>query len=312
MILRTLPLTSATSQKETCEDISVLGTPSLHRFDVDLDLKVDRTQHYTLTFSFKHDDSQPLPDNPAQQCDPAFFPPILADDGLPYYAFRWYWESVPSYVTAATNIDHISLDFNPCGHPPVDLFTIPHYDMHVYRVSPEFRTCMTCDIEPMDIVCAYPKDDSEDVPQSTLSGFRFFNPATMTNGKLSNMPDGFKLGLSSGVPYMGGHAWNFETEPASPQDWKDPIWIMGPYDGGMGDYEPMFPLSFVTGDQDNFYEESLSYVGQTIEELPTYYSVEYKPRNGYTSVTFKGKSLISKRKLDRLKRRDRRKPRNYV
>ena len=83
-------------------------------------------------------------------------------------------------------MDHISLDFNPCGHPPADVFTVPHYDAHMYMVSPKARTCMTCDIIPGKPVCN-PEE------QTTENGRALFHAATVQpSGKIANMPDGFK------------------------------------------------------------------------------------------------------------------------
>jgi len=103
--------------------------------------------------------------NPMTQCNPTITPPILAPDDLPYFAFRWFYEKVPEDVAKVTGIDHISIDWNPCGHPPVEKFGAPHYDLHIYRETPEFRTCMTCTKVPGTPICD-PAPDS----QTTNSG----------------------------------------------------------------------------------------------------------------------------------------------
>jgi hypothetical protein len=108
---------------EACQDLSVLGTPNWDRFDGELEIEVDDDCMYTWTVTFKHDETLPLPDDPANQCDPSVTPPALATDGLPYYAFRWSYLSVPDSFKEATGVDHVSIDFNPCGHPPVGIFT---------------------------------------------------------------------------------------------------------------------------------------------------------------------------------------------
>lgn len=108
-----------------------------------------------------------------------------------------------------------------------------------------------------------------------------------------NMPSGFSNKISDAVPIMGGHAWNSDQEPPSSNEWVDPIWIMGPYDGGIVDYEPMIPLAFVVGDTDHEHSESLIYEGQTIYELPSSYSVEYDATTGMTTVTLIGSSADS-------------------
>ena len=150
-----------------CAPLEDLGTSNLDRFDYSIDMDVDDQCSYALSLRMKHDPTLPVPGDPSQ-CDPALVPPALvppalAPDGLPYFAFRWAYEAVPDYVKRATGIDHISIDFNPCGHPPVGVFTVPHYDIHIYLVDSPYRSCMTCDTVPGAPVC-------DPANQSTPSG----------------------------------------------------------------------------------------------------------------------------------------------
>ena len=135
---------SAPVDTSNCEPIVDLGIDNLDRYDYSANMKINDNCGYTLDIKFKHDESLPIPSS-GSQCDPSTVPPDIASDGMPYLAFRWAYKSVPNHIKDATGIDHISLDFNPCGHPPMDTFTIPHYDLHIYLESPEYRTCMTCD-----------------------------------------------------------------------------------------------------------------------------------------------------------------------
>jgi len=288
--LHTLLIISASNSQvlndEKCGTDEGLGTNSWERFDASFQMDVTNGEidcNYSLTFNFKHDDTLPLPVDPAMNCQPG----AIADDGIPYLGFRWYYEKLPDYVKKATLVDHISLDYNACGHPPVNVFTVPHYDAHIYLVSPNDRTCMTCDTIPFAPVC---DPDS----QSTRNGRAFFNVATIQpSGKLSNMPEGFEFGLGDNVPLMGGHSWNVENQPdLTSGSWEDPIWIMGSYDGAITNFEPMFPLSFVTGNDNKVYTESLEYVGRTVEQLPTKYTVKYDGTTQFISITFEGKSAL--------------------
>jgi hypothetical protein len=69
-----------------------------------VDVTVDKLCGSTLSIQLKH------------QCDPTVIPPVLAADGRPYYAPRWFYEKVLDLVQAATDIDRISFDYAPCGH----------------------------------------------------------------------------------------------------------------------------------------------------------------------------------------------------
>jgi len=291
LFFRSLSLTTATD--EACAPISDLGTPNVDRFDASTSMDIDENCEFTWKLSFKHDKSVPLPSDPPAQCDPSIVPPQIAPDELPYFAFRWFYEKVSEDIKKVTGIDHISIDWNPCGHPPVNVFGMPHYDIHIYLVTPEFRTCMTCTQPPGAPVCT-PAPEA----QSTARGLDFFNVTTLATtstvrsaaNQPINMPPGFIYGPEHNIPLMGGHAWNHNQEPASGLEWVDPIWLMSPYAGTIINYEPMIPLNFVTGDSDKEFIENLSYEGQTIGALPSMYSVKYDSKTEFTTLTLKGTS----------------------
>lgn len=153
--------------------------------------------------------------------------------------------------------------------------------MHAYRVTPEFRSCMTCDLLPGAPVC-----DFTPGAQTTESGIKFFNPITR------NIPPRFLAFQTDNVPVMGGHAWDPATQPASAANWTEPMMVTGYYDDEFLYYEPMPPLSFVTGDTDNFWELEISYENQTIDELATYVSVGYNATTGVTTFTYRGPSAV--------------------
>mmetsp|Transcript_60181 Transcript_60181/g.67334 ORF Transcript_60181/g.67334 Transcript_60181/m.67334 type:complete len:319 (+) Transcript_60181:16-972(+) len=272
--------------ESNCVPIENLGTNDLDRYEYDVNMAIDDDCNYSLSMKMKHDVTLPLPSDPMTQCVPGPNLAIASEDDLPYLAFRWAYAKVPRNVKKATGIDHITIDFNSCGHPPVNVFTIPHYDFHIYLVDPEYRSCMTCDLADASPAC-------DPNAQSTLSGNGFLNVAKVESGpnagKIANMPDGFVVGHTDHIPLMGGHAWNPNTVPSP---WVDPIWIMGPYNGGIVDYEPMIPLSFLQGSEDHMYEETLTYVSQTISTLPTKYSAKYDGASGYLTLTLEGKSAV--------------------
>lgn len=125
---------------------------------------------YGLTLSFKHDENLPVPDDPAQ-CNP-FAPggPALAPDGKPYLATREFNIPLSDEIYQATGFASIGLDYQACGHPPMDVFTKPHYDVHFYTDSKEVRDEWTCD-QPMGAPICIPDSNN----QTTASGRAFFN-----------------------------------------------------------------------------------------------------------------------------------------
>jgi len=286
-VLNRVVLVSSIDQSN-CEPIANLGEDNVNRYDYSAEIETNDSCSYTLEIKFKHDDTLPVPTDPPNQCNPAIVPPEIASDNLPYLAGRWAFESMSEEIKQATGIDHISIDFNPCGHPPLDVYTHPHYDLHLYLVSPQYRQCMTCDIIPGTPICNFAPGS-----QTTSNGKGFFNVDTVgDSSQPRNMPPGFEVPDGHAVPLMGNHAWNVNEQPnpGEGKPWTDPSWVMGPYAGVIGAYEPMIPLSFVTGNEDNFYEEQLSYEGQTMKELPTKYSVDYDSENKFITVKTTGTS----------------------
>jgi len=277
-----------TEAGEDCVPIAALGTSSLDKYDFSVSMAVDDDDAFTLKVNFKHDGDLPIPTDPANQCDPAIVPPEIASDGLPYWAFRWSYESVSEEVKKVTGIDHISIDFNPCGHPPVEKFGAPHYDLHMYRETPEYRTCMTCNTFPGAPICNFFPDE-----QTTESGRAYFD-ISMIDGtdQPKNMPEGFVVGPDHAVVMMGGHAWNPDQEPPSSAEWVDPVWIMGTYDAQIAYYEPMIPLVFMSGDSNNVFQEEITYQAQTMKELPSTVKVKYNGTTGVTNVILKGSKMI--------------------
>lgn len=209
------------------------------------------------------------------------------EDGLPYIQGRYNWKRYPVHVREATGIDHISLDFNPCGHPGPG-FLVPHWDVHYYRISPQYRAAvMDCILLAETPTCLI---DGQD----TYQGTAFFNVAqsALNDKGLSNMPPNFAYQLKDAVVNMGMHSWDPNQEPLTPEEWIDPIFLVCSYDSEIVASEPMMPFHYTVGDVDQFYEEDLEYVEQTIPTLPTYYSIKYDASVPQTTIVMKGPSNL--------------------
>mmetsp|Transcript_68 Transcript_68/g.52 ORF Transcript_68/g.52 Transcript_68/m.52 type:complete len:80 (-) Transcript_68:246-485(-) len=71
---------------------------------------------------------------------------------------------------------------------------------------------------------------------------------------------------------------------------------MGSYHGTIQFWEPMFPLSFVMGDEAKMVEFNETYVSQTIKSLPSYWSMAYNPSDGITTLIMKGEAESCRKK----------------
>lgn len=115
-----------------------------------------------------------------------------------------------------TGFDHAMVDWNPMGHEPAMVYTLPHFDFHFYTVSESAQMA----ILPSDPEFAAKLDK---LPAEA------YRPAG-------------NIKLPGGVPMMGAH-W---ADPTSPELAPPPnnkiftrTFLYGSYDGHMIFFEPM-------------------------------------------------------------------------
>ena len=153
----------------------------------------------------------------------------------------------------ATGFDHAMLDWNPMGHEPDMVYTLPHFDFHFYTVTEAAQMA----IMPTD-------------PQY--------------EAKLEKMPaEAFRpvgnIKLPSGVPMMGAH-W---VDPTSPELQPPPnnktftrTFLYGSYDGHFIFYEPMITkvhIESVRGVAGNLITTPIKIAASF--EKPGYYPTQY-------------------------------------
>ena len=249
-------------------------------FDVDIDIEFTGCD-YELTFSFVHNaELLPLPTSPTD-----YAPGVNAPDSLPYLASRQFDYPFSDKIYEATGFASHSLDYQPCGHPPLDVFGGPHYDMHFYTDAMKVREERTCEQLPIFPICI-----PDPTAQTTASGRAFFNVANILGTATpANMPENFFCDFDHAVPANGGnHCWDYSTNPDDYASWVEPVLIMGSYDAKIAFWEPMTPLGFVTGPDDHHFSKTVEYQGQTIKTLPKEYSINYVESTGRTTITLKG------------------------
>jgi hypothetical protein len=186
-------------------------------------------------------------------------------------------------IQEVTGFNHVGFDWSPCGHPPLENFGKPHLNVHFFRITPEKRESLVCDmLNPF--ICKFPPIFN----QSSVTGRNYFVVAKEAgSGLIANAPATHEYRLDSAVPGDGLHAWD-QNASAPVADWLNPILITGLYGGGNTFWEPMIPYEFVSGDSNNFYEESTEYVSKTIVGLPSYWSMRYNPDSSVTTILIKG------------------------
>jgi hypothetical protein len=132
--------------------------------------------------------------------------------------------SLPNGVPT-TGFDHVELDWNPQGHEPETIYTLPHFDFHFYTISAARQQAMT------------PADAQFDAKLEKVPAKEFQPPAPMAK-------------LPGGVPMMGAH-WVDMTSPEllPPPNAKTftRTFMYGSYDGEMIFAEPMITKATIEG-----------------------------------------------------------------
>jgi hypothetical protein len=119
---------------------------------------------------------------------------------------------------SSTPYTHVGINWQPTGHPPMTVYTVPHFDVHFYSISLAERNAMT----PAD-------------PQYATKLLRL--PAAAL------APAGYTADVM-GIPRMGLH-WG---DPTSPEFSGQPFagtFIYGSYDGKFIFAEPMLAKSYL-------------------------------------------------------------------
>jgi hypothetical protein len=114
-----------------------------------------------------------------------------------------------------TPFKHVWLNWNPAGHPPANIYTKPHFDIHYYMVSVQERE-------------------------------QYLDPAKLNASPAEGYLPANHIGADP-VPAMGKHWVDItspELNPANPQPFTQ-TFIYGSYDGKVVFYEPMITLDFL-------------------------------------------------------------------
>lgn len=127
------------------------------------------------------------------------------------------------------SIAHLSLQNSHrntlLSSPPFDLFARPHWNLHIFRVTPEERLNARCPDGMLNpFICKDPPFE-----QPTPEGRAFYVWGKNANNSIANVPDTFEDGIDA-VPGEAVHT--FDRDASAPvADWFDPQLIMGLYNG---------------------------------------------------------------------------------
>jgi hypothetical protein len=155
-----------------------------------------------------------------------------------------------------TPFEHVYLNWNEGGHPPLELFGVPHFDFHFYMTSSAER----------EAIPAYTPGSLHDV----------LPPAPY-------WPAGF-VPTPGGEPMMGKH-WVDVVHPVTPGNFTQTM-IYGSYNGKMTFIEPMITLNYLqSGVNFSMPFGQPAQVAETGTWYPTVYNIMHADGKHYVSLS---------------------------
>lgn len=130
-----------------------------------------------------------------------------------------------------TGFDHIMVDWNPLGHEPAPIYTLPHFDFHFYKVT------------SAQVMAIMPTD-----PQYAAKAASFPSAEFIPTGYVAASVLGGTTAAAATVPMMGLH-WldtrSPELQPPPAGKTFTQTFIYGSYDGKFIFLEPMITKAYL-------------------------------------------------------------------
>ena len=167
---------------------------------------------------------------------------------------------VKFHPSAKIPFNHVGMHWNPAGHEPETIYTVPHFDFHFYISTPE----------EVEEIGTYEKDSVrfKNYPSTDYFPANYFNP-----------------GAPSAVPQMGSHWMDTKSGEFNGKPFTE-TFIFGSFDGKVTFQEPMITLDFL--------KKNTNYVRDLPQPAKVQASGYYPTRmrvikeNGVTSVVLEG------------------------
>lgn len=121
-----------------------------------------------------------------------------------------------------TAFEFVGLDWNPEGHPPPDVYTVPHFDLHFYMLPEE-------EVEAIPAVNFPPGQEDAEPYTEPIPADQF-------------PPNYFREQAS--IPQMGEHLVNATAPEFSTGEFTN-TFVWGHWDGNLHFYEPMLTVEYL-------------------------------------------------------------------
>jgi hypothetical protein len=157
-------------------------------------------------------------------------------DGLPSQEAETVLQ-FPSSIKA-TPITHFALDWNPHGHEPRGIYSVPHFDYHFYLISEWERAAIEAG------VCTTKEDILVPNPPGVVTVTCEVFERTIRPLPADEIASGYSMIPATIVPNMGVHLVNLTSSEFKGQPFTY-TWIYGAFDGNLSFLEPMIAKAFL-------------------------------------------------------------------
>lgn len=182
-------------------------------------------------------------------------PPVVDPDNILTIGF-------PEEVTSASFVDHMTFHWEPGGHPPVGVFTLPHFDMHLFAISVEEEHAIDC-------------TNLTGTPEALVpEGHGVADPGFPPDGEC--------------VPAMGQHAVDLTDpvfNPDDPETFRRTM-ILGYYGGTFNFVEPMITQELLLSREDFDMDIPLPETTGRDTMIPTRFEADYNEDDDSYDLVF--------------------------
>lgn len=185
-------------------------------------------------------------------------------DGGPNHTFEYEVKFPPE--AAVTAFNHMGFNWNPAGHGPKGIFTSPHFDVHFYMATAEYRHAIMVDLQDAD-----PKF----VKISNLEP-----PAQF-------LPPDYQLAPNTAEPRMGSHYADVTSPELKPGNFAN-IFLIGAHGGNILFWEPMITKAYFESKPKFTGNLKLPEAYPVSGYYPTAYSVVYDAEKRENNIALDG------------------------
>jgi hypothetical protein len=185
-------------------------------------------------------------------------------DGGPDHTFEYELKFPPE--AAETAFRHMGFNWNPKGHGPKGIFTEPHFDVHFYMATPEYRHHIVVDLQDADPM--HVKTSNLEPPSQFL-------------------PPDYQLAPNTAEPRMGSHYADVTSPQLKAGNFSN-IFLIGAHGGSILFWEPMITRAYLQTKPKFTGKLKLPESYPVSGYYPTAYSVVYDPTRKEFDISLDG------------------------